>query len=313
RRPRAGPGLATHPGRPPSPARAGSAQAPRPTTRTGTARPIRTGAAAPAAAARATSPPRVGARPARARDRPRPPRATAQPRRGTTRYVHRRAAARSAAARHSTGAAGGAAPSPAAAPRPRCRSRPGRCAPGRNIRNSARRTPERAPADRPKCRPWRRPRSAAGGCRDSRPAWRGAGSGAAMPEHARAPSQRVRNPAPGRSRDEVRSPPGRPTLSVPPRAPARVEPGGRDGFGLRERNRPDLSLALRSRVRRVGAPPTRREGKYMAVKTIEELFIHELSDIYSAEKQLTKALPRLARAADAAELRSAFEDRKSVV
>src|SRR5690606_6025221 len=54
-------------------------------------------------------------------------------------------------------------------------------------------------------------------------------------------------------------------------------------------------------------PPTRREGKYMAVKTIEELFIHELSDIYSAEKQLTKALPRLARAADAAELRSAFE------
>ncbi len=45
----------------------------------------------------------------------------------------------------------------------------------------------------------------------------------------------------------------------------------------------------------------------MAVKTIEELFIHELSDIYSAEKQLTKALPRLARAADAAGLRSAFE------
>src|SRR5690606_30842687 len=135
----------------------------------------------------------------------------------------------------------------------------------------------------------------------------GGGSGAAMPEHARAPSQRVQNPAPGRSRDEGRSPPGRPTLSGPPRAPARVEPGGRDGFGLRERNRPDLSLALRSRVRRVGAPPTRREGKYMAVKTIEELFIHELSDIYSAEKQLTKALPRLARAADAAELRSAFE------
>ncbi|MGJ4728042.1 ferritin-like domain-containing protein [Luteimonas sp. SDU101] len=45
----------------------------------------------------------------------------------------------------------------------------------------------------------------------------------------------------------------------------------------------------------------------MAVKTIEELFIHELSDIYSAEKQLTKALPRLARAADAQELRAAFE------
>ena len=45
----------------------------------------------------------------------------------------------------------------------------------------------------------------------------------------------------------------------------------------------------------------------MAVKTIEELFIHELSDIYSAEKQMTKALPRLARAAEAEELKGAFE------
>lgn len=44
----------------------------------------------------------------------------------------------------------------------------------------------------------------------------------------------------------------------------------------------------------------------MAVKTIEELFIHELSDIYSAEKQLTKALPRLARAAENPELAEGF-------
>ncbi|HEY9255082.1 MAG TPA: ferritin-like domain-containing protein [Stenotrophomonas sp.] len=45
----------------------------------------------------------------------------------------------------------------------------------------------------------------------------------------------------------------------------------------------------------------------MAVKTIEELFIHELSDIYSAEKQLTKALPKLARAATNPSLATAFE------
>jgi ferritin-like metal-binding protein YciE len=45
----------------------------------------------------------------------------------------------------------------------------------------------------------------------------------------------------------------------------------------------------------------------MTIKTIEDLFIHELSDIYSAEKQLTKALPRLARAASAPELKDAFE------
>ncbi|WP_411834854.1 ferritin-like domain-containing protein [Pseudoxanthomonas mexicana] len=45
----------------------------------------------------------------------------------------------------------------------------------------------------------------------------------------------------------------------------------------------------------------------MSVKTIEELFIHELSDIYSAEKQLTKALPKLARAASNPDLAAAFE------
>jgi len=45
----------------------------------------------------------------------------------------------------------------------------------------------------------------------------------------------------------------------------------------------------------------------MAVKTIEELFIHELSDIYSAEKQLTKALPKMARAATNPALSTAFE------
>ena len=45
----------------------------------------------------------------------------------------------------------------------------------------------------------------------------------------------------------------------------------------------------------------------MAIKTIEDLFIHELSDIYSAEKQLTKALPRLARAASSPDLKAAFE------
>jgi len=45
----------------------------------------------------------------------------------------------------------------------------------------------------------------------------------------------------------------------------------------------------------------------LAIKTIEDLFIHELSDIYSAEKQLTKALPRLARAASNPDLKAAFE------
>lgn len=34
----------------------------------------------------------------------------------------------------------------------------------------------------------------------------------------------------------------------------------------------------------------------MNIKTVEDLFIHLLSDTYSAEKQLTKVLSKLARA-----------------
>lgn len=45
----------------------------------------------------------------------------------------------------------------------------------------------------------------------------------------------------------------------------------------------------------------------MKLNTLEDLLHHELKDLYSAEKQLTKALPRMARAADNAELRKGFE------
>lgn len=44
----------------------------------------------------------------------------------------------------------------------------------------------------------------------------------------------------------------------------------------------------------------------MAVKTLEDLFIHALSDMYSGEKQLTKALPRMAKAAANQKLADAF-------
>jgi len=44
-----------------------------------------------------------------------------------------------------------------------------------------------------------------------------------------------------------------------------------------------------------------------SVKTLEDLFIHELSDIYSAEKQITRALPKMARAATDKNLKAAFE------
>lgn len=42
-------------------------------------------------------------------------------------------------------------------------------------------------------------------------------------------------------------------------------------------------------------------------KSLHDMFIDELRDAYDAEKQLTKALPKLARAAVSDELRAAFE------
>lgn len=44
----------------------------------------------------------------------------------------------------------------------------------------------------------------------------------------------------------------------------------------------------------------------MNMKTIEDVFIHLLSDIYSAEKQLTRALAKLARATSNEKLSQAF-------
>src|SRR5438067_6306231 len=40
---------------------------------------------------------------------------------------------------------------------------------------------------------------------------------------------------------------------------------------------------------------------------LHELFLDELADILNAEQQLTKALPKMAKAAKSAELRQAFE------
>ena len=41
---------------------------------------------------------------------------------------------------------------------------------------------------------------------------------------------------------------------------------------------------------------------------LHELFLEELADIYNAEQQLTKALPKMAKAAESEELRQAFDE-----
>src|SRR5688572_1272838 len=43
------------------------------------------------------------------------------------------------------------------------------------------------------------------------------------------------------------------------------------------------------------------------MKTLEELFLEELADVYDAESRLTKALPKIAKAATHEELREAFQ------
>jgi ferritin-like metal-binding protein YciE len=44
----------------------------------------------------------------------------------------------------------------------------------------------------------------------------------------------------------------------------------------------------------------------MSLDSLESLFLEELKDIYNGEKQILKALPRMAKAADSGELRQAF-------
>lgn len=46
----------------------------------------------------------------------------------------------------------------------------------------------------------------------------------------------------------------------------------------------------------------------MKQNALQELYIDELRDIYNAENQLTKALPKMAKAATSEDLRSGFEE-----
>jgi ferritin-like metal-binding protein YciE len=50
----------------------------------------------------------------------------------------------------------------------------------------------------------------------------------------------------------------------------------------------------------------------MKIKTMEELFVDELKDLYDAEKQIIKALPKMAKAASSEDLREAFQEHLEV-
>ena len=53
--------------------------------------------------------------------------------------------------------------------------------------------------------------------------------------------------------------------------------------------------------------PSTDNDKESLNNDLHELFLDELSDLYSAEKQLTKALPKMLKAAQSEELKSAIE------
>lgn len=46
----------------------------------------------------------------------------------------------------------------------------------------------------------------------------------------------------------------------------------------------------------------------MPIETLEELLLEEIKDLYDAEKQITKALPKLAKAASSPDLKAAFTE-----
>lgn len=46
----------------------------------------------------------------------------------------------------------------------------------------------------------------------------------------------------------------------------------------------------------------------MKVETLRDLYLEQLKDLYNAEQQLVKALPKMAKAASSEELRTAFEN-----
>jgi ferritin-like metal-binding protein YciE len=50
-----------------------------------------------------------------------------------------------------------------------------------------------------------------------------------------------------------------------------------------------------------------KEGRTMTLKSAQDLLLNELRDIYDAEKQLVKALPKMAKAASSEQLRQAFQ------
>jgi ferritin-like metal-binding protein YciE len=58
----------------------------------------------------------------------------------------------------------------------------------------------------------------------------------------------------------------------------------------------------------VSKPKNIKESIMPKLKSLDDLLVHELQDIYNAEAQILKALPKMIKAASHPELQSAFEE-----
>ena len=63
----------------------------------------------------------------------------------------------------------------------------------------------------------------------------------------------------------------------------------------------DYSVSLRTRVSHLREP-------IMELNNLQDLLVEDLKDLYNAESQIIKALPRMIKAASNDELRSASEE-----
>jgi ferritin-like metal-binding protein YciE len=90
------------------------------------------------------------------------------------------------------------------------------------------------------------------------------------------------------------------TLRRRPRsAPLRASPGGTQ-FATR-------FLRVRREAQGTSAHESTARETAMKMRTLQDLLVHEIKDLYSAEKQLLKVLPKMAKAATHAELKQGFE------
>jgi ferritin-like metal-binding protein YciE len=71
-----------------------------------------------------------------------------------------------------------------------------------------------------------------------------------------------------------------------------------------------LNRGFTTVMRAVKSRSTKREQGFFMSK-LRDAFVDELKDLYDAEKQLLKALPKMAKAAENDQLRKAFEEHKA--